>query len=279
MDYSYTMIPADAPLEELASTLAKLPADAHSEGNFSVQWAFSQGKFQYTPVFSDTAELIRDLLGDIADLGYRSFTVQISSSAEQEDSTAGRENSTAGQEKPGDHQLPRVRYQVQCSRRTLYASGDLDSVLRQLMENREEKLSPRYDVSQYTLHLRCSVLCTEIEYSAREDGVPVDLDELKKKIQDGDMYRTMIQLFKDKTPQRIIEWKKAFQKGDVQEAHRIIHSLKGSAMNISALRLSQLARRLEIALKIHHTDDAEKLLDLVEKELQRVMDYLERNTP
>lgn len=272
MDYSYTMIPADAPLEELASTLAKRPADAHSEGNFRVQWAFSQGKFQYTPVFSDTAELIRDLLGDIADLGYRSFTVQISSSAEQEESSAG-------QEKRGDHQLPRVRYQVQCSRRTLYASGDLENALRQIMEKRKEKLSPRYDVSQYTLHLRCSVICTEIEYSAQEDGVPVDLDELKKKIQDRDMYRTMIQLFKEKTPQRIIEWKKAFQKGDVQEAHRIIHSLKGSAMNISALRLSQLARRLEIALKIHHTDDAEKLLDLVEKELQRVMDYLERNTP
>lgn len=257
------MIAADAPLKELMEQLTTHRENTRRGRDVRVQWTFTLGAFLCSPVFSDSPALLLDTLGRLADLGYTRIDVRISSSSEQD----GTEPDS----------LPKAIYEIQCSGMTNEEDKPAASLIQDICGKQQDKLFPEYRFTENGLHLRCRMLCTKIEYEGESDQNPVDLEGLKGKIDDEEMYRTMIELFRNNAPQRIGEWKAAFRSGDIREAHRIIHSLKGSALNISAIRLTRLSRRLEIALKIDHTDDAEKLLDLVEKELSRVIDYLERN--
>ncbi len=66
---------------------------------------------------------------------------------------------------------------------------------------------------------------------------------------DRDLFRRLLHVFREEygdNPARIGE---AFQAGDMDQALRAVHALKGGAANVGAMRLQQAAKELESALK------------------------------
>ena len=55
----------------------------------------------------------------------------------------------------------------------------------------------------------------------------------------------MIRLFLETAPNRMAQGRKGLAEGNVREAERGVHSLKSSAANVGALRVSRLAAQME----------------------------------
>jgi HPt (histidine-containing phosphotransfer) domain-containing protein len=55
----------------------------------------------------------------------------------------------------------------------------------------------------------------------------------------------MIRLFLENAPNRMEQVRKGLAEGNVREAERGVHSLKSSAANVGALRVSRLAAQME----------------------------------
>ena len=55
----------------------------------------------------------------------------------------------------------------------------------------------------------------------------------------------MIRLFLENAPTRLDQVRKGLSEGNVRDAERGVHSLKSSAANVGAMKLSRLAARME----------------------------------
>ena len=62
---------------------------------------------------------------------------------------------------------------------------------------------------------------------------------------EADVLAEVLQMFLREVPPRIEFLRNAWTAGDIEEVHRMAHSLKGSAGNIGALRLFAVCRQLD----------------------------------
>lgn len=110
--------------------------------------------------------------------------------------------------------------------------------------------------------------------SAPNDG-PVNLDRLSEvTMGDPDLEAELIVTFLADTSQRISELAQLIEAGDVASLGRTAHAIKGSAANMGATALQEIANKLEHIGKSGTFDDARPTYDSLKAEADRVKEYL-----
>jgi HPt (histidine-containing phosphotransfer) domain-containing protein len=89
------------------------------------------------------------------------------------------------------------------------------------------------------------------------------------------LYHKLLAKFQSSQSDFVSQFKLSQQEKDKQSAERCAHSLRGSAGNIGATKVSKAAEKLELACSENATDVEELLTDL-EKELSVVLDSLSK---
>lgn len=87
---------------------------------------------------------------------------------------------------------------------------------------------------------------------------------------DMDLSWEILSEFVAELPQRLREIDEALEKGDMTVTKRLAHSLKGAAANISAHRLSEAARALELAADAKNPSDLRPLCAVVKEQADRL---------
>ncbi len=86
----------------------------------------------------------------------------------------------------------------------------------------------------------------------------------------------MIQLFLEISPARLGSAKTAAETGDFKNLRAAVHPLKSSAAYVGALRVEELAAKLEKLAMAEELDEARKLVSQLEKSLESVVPILEK---
>ncbi len=87
-------------------------------------------------------------------------------------------------------------------------------------------------------------------------------------------FKLLIQTFIDDSLDRIASLRAALDANDADAFSNMVHSLKGSSINIGAPRLGKICQAAEIAGKAHELNQASTLLIAIETEFQIVSDRL-----
>ncbi len=105
---------------------------------------------------------------------------------------------------------------------------------------------------------------------------PIELDAALARL-DGDkeFLVDMLQEFVDYTQEQLKELAQAVEAGDAQRVEREAHSIKGAAANLTAERMTNLARDLEYMGKDGNLAKAPALIEELEKERLQLRDYLQ----
>ena len=85
-----------------------------------------------------------------------------------------------------------------------------------------------------------------------------------------DVLAEVLNLFLDEMPPRMRRLRNAWAAGDIQEARRTAHSLKGSAGNIGARRLFEVCSQLEEQARPGDLPGARRLVDALGAEFDKV---------
>jgi HPt (histidine-containing phosphotransfer) domain-containing protein len=99
------------------------------------------------------------------------------------------------------------------------------------------------------------------------------LDRLRR-FGGGKLLKEMIGLFLSITPERLATARRAHEAGDLPTLERALHSLKGSAAQLGALRLQRLSAEGERLARLGTIDDVPILMHKLEDELPRVREWL-----
>lgn len=91
-----------------------------------------------------------------------------------------------------------------------------------------------------------------------------------------DLLSSLAALFRESSSQQLAELRQAFEARDPQAAQRAAHSLKGSAGNIGATEIAELARQIEEAGRAQTIDSVRPRFDRLAGQLPRVAEELER---
>jgi signal transduction histidine kinase/DNA-binding response OmpR family regulator len=115
------------------------------------------------------------------------------------------------------------------------------------------------------------------ETHVMNEGMPVNRAHLLEMV-DGDqgVVDEILQYFLQDTPRQIVALGEAITRGNIEEVHRLAHTLKGSSSNVGAEPLREKAWSLEHAESL---DDASSLLADCRAELDRVTAYLTDGSP
>jgi HPt (histidine-containing phosphotransfer) domain-containing protein len=84
----------------------------------------------------------------------------------------------------------------------------------------------------------------------------------------------MIRLFLENAPTRIEQTRKGVTEGNVREAERGVHSLKSSAANVGAMRVSRLAAQMEDMAARGELGSVAGLMQSLETEFAAASDQL-----
>ena len=90
-----------------------------------------------------------------------------------------------------------------------------------------------------------------------------------------DVLTEVMKMFLQEVPPRIERLRNAFAAGDIQEVHRIAHSLKGSAGNIGARAMFDVCKQLDESVDL---ESARALVDALGVEFDRVEAEIRRLT-
>ncbi len=105
--------------------------------------------------------------------------------------------------------------------------------------------------------------------------IPMDLTHLRELVGgDEEVMGEILDLFMEDAPRQIAALGEAITRGDWEEAHRLAHTLKGSASNVGAEPLRQAAWSLEQRSGEPTGDDLHPLLGRCQEEMSRVVGYL-----
>jgi HPt (histidine-containing phosphotransfer) domain-containing protein len=85
-----------------------------------------------------------------------------------------------------------------------------------------------------------------------------------------DVLAEVLNLFLDEVPGRMIRLRNAWAAGNIEEVHRVAHSLKGSAGNIGARRLYGVCAQLDEKTKSGDLAGAAPLVDALGVEFGKV---------
>lgn len=98
------------------------------------------------------------------------------------------------------------------------------------------------------------------------------LDSLRELTAPGepDVLTEVLQMFLQEVPARIARLRNAWTAGDIQEMYRAAHSLKGSAGNIGAQRLFDVAKQLDERGRAGDLANSAPLVDALAAEYEKV---------
>ena len=103
----------------------------------------------------------------------------------------------------------------------------------------------------------------------------IDLDAARRQLPGGEEgVRAMAQLLFEQCPIMIKEVKDALTDGDGKRIQRAAHSLKGSAELFGAARVVDVARRIELAGKRSHVDEASELMPELREQVSQLQSAL-----
>jgi HPt (histidine-containing phosphotransfer) domain-containing protein len=106
---------------------------------------------------------------------------------------------------------------------------------------------------------------------------PIDFLEMRSKYDDPKDAKLLFQLFFDSTNHRVEELHQAIQTKEFEDARRYAHSIKGSALLISAHQVAGVAKEIEITCKKREDDLSSRVLNHLmadlEKEFLRAHNY------
>jgi HPt (histidine-containing phosphotransfer) domain-containing protein len=91
-----------------------------------------------------------------------------------------------------------------------------------------------------------------------------------------DVLAEVLRLFLDEVPPRIARLRNAWTSGNIEEMHRLAHSLKGSAGNIGASRLYDVCSRLDAMGKAGDIVAAATMVDALGVEYAKVESEIKR---
>lgn len=106
---------------------------------------------------------------------------------------------------------------------------------------------------------------------------PIDWPQLKKRCLNDDAFvREMVAIFSKHAPILVAGLKTAVAAGDTPAAKKQAHTLKGSAANLAAESLRASAYAAEMLAKDGKLDETRDAIPVIEKELNAVLEALER---
>lgn len=105
---------------------------------------------------------------------------------------------------------------------------------------------------------------------------PQAIEHLRKLDESGseELLASLVDMFLAELPQRMASLKEATEKSDWITAHRVAHTLKGSASNFGAHRFVELARQVEQAAHHQLADKTQEMIAALEIEQVRVEEAL-----
>ena len=108
----------------------------------------------------------------------------------------------------------------------------------------------------------------------------VDIEEIKE-IMDNDMelIQECFEDFLSECPELLGEIQDAITQKDPEKINASAHKLKGTLKYLAAEPAANAAMVIESAGKNHDLDNLDELLLILEKECQRVMDFIKGFTP
>ncbi len=108
-----------------------------------------------------------------------------------------------------------------------------------------------------------------------DTGIVNQLIETSKEVEGSNLFEDLVGLFKDETPNRVSEMRKAIQVGDFETLHRAAHSLKSGSAYLGAKKISEISKVIEIAsAESKVKDNINELLGDIEESYEVAMDYL-----
>jgi len=88
----------------------------------------------------------------------------------------------------------------------------------------------------------------------------------------GDGFAEIVGAFISSLPTTLAELRHTLAQGELETLGNTAHGLKGSAGNMGAIALTELAKRLEMAGKSKNAAEAQALMTQMEGEMQRAAD-------
>lgn len=105
------------------------------------------------------------------------------------------------------------------------------------------------------------------EFYSEVDG---NYDEIIKRLRTDERVMKFVGMFaKDESYNALV---RTMQEGNVDEAFRAAHTMKGVCQNMAFTKLFQSSHAITEALRIKDMDEANKLLEQVTQDYQMVMD-------
>ena len=93
---------------------------------------------------------------------------------------------------------------------------------------------------------------------------------MKRVMDDKELAKTVLDNFLEDIPNQIELLKENINKGDIKEAERIAHSIKGASANIGGEALREIAFRIEKLCKENKPEDAVSLLPSLETKFEEL---------
>ena len=109
------------------------------------------------------------------------------------------------------------------------------------------------------------------------ERLPADLEAALFRFSgDRGFMKEMCQEFRNHLPARVEEFKSSLGVGDIKTIGRLAHNLKGVCLNFNAEPLAEVAARLEICGREENLAEVPALVEQVEKEINRLQEYLDQ---
>ena len=103
----------------------------------------------------------------------------------------------------------------------------------------------------------------------------IDFPSLKARLGDDDEFiKQILILFSEDLTKKIEELKQLVINGEFSSLHKLGHTLKGAAGNVSANRIQNIASRIQTAAKLEQSSDWENIVRIISVEAQKLKDLL-----
>lgn len=254
------MFIADEPLKQVQQYLSSKWSHPHRY----LQWAFIDREFEVVPVFGDLQSELSRLITGFYEIGYQRLLIDIRAELPSEGKA-----------------FSHLSYDVNALKEDSQGCGfDTDSnetMLRRmsdLFKSTNEKIACSIPSAEVFCTISITAPVSEILFIDAQ--LCVDERELEMKLPDGVFRNNIVDLFLSEAPKRFSSLCQAISQKNNKEIHRIAHSMKGSALNVSAQRLAYFCRRLEMVSKIGHTEQTSQLQTKIEAELCHVLKQLDQ---
>ena len=110
-----------------------------------------------------------------------------------------------------------------------------------------------------------------------DSGIDENAIKALQELGGGSFVIQMIDIFMDYVPKLIAEGRDGLAKGNLEPVVRMGHSLRSSGRNVGAIKLVELAQRVESAGRAGHLSELSALIDQVEQAFIQAKDCLEKH--